>query len=112
MEAVQSGQASIFSFILQVVGGLLEEKSLYPFMERGLLNSGNLFDDNLKSGIYCVNQDIAPCVNRPNGEQYGVYVVEKTTFNYTKVSFMSVTSGSLYISYRSQFAWLDWQKIV
>lgn len=112
MEAVQSGQASIFSFIYQVVGGLMEEKSLYPFMDRGLLKSGNLFDDNLKSGIYCVNQDQAPCVNRPNNELYGVYVVEKTTYDYTKVSFMSVTSGNLYISYRSQFSWLDWKKIV
>ena len=93
------------------VGGLLNIKGLYPYMDRGVLKSGNLFDNNLESGIYCINQDYAPCINKPNGENYGVYTIEKTTYGYTKVTFKSVTSNNIYTSYKNDNKWGDWIKL-
>lgn len=53
MEAAQSGQASIFSFICQVVGGLLKNKTFAESIG-GLWNNNEVYDlnDSLTTGLY------------------------------------------------------------
>ena len=72
MEAVQSGQASIFSFIYQVVGGL-NGNAKYGFA------SGDL--NNLtQGGGYSLNSDVSPITNGPSIKWGGLIVYNNAEF--------------------------------
>lgn len=69
MEAVQSGQASIFSFIYQVVGGLIG--TLLP--KKTLTSSDNM--NNLEPGFYNYYQEAGFPQNFIGGSRSRGYVI-------------------------------------
>lgn len=83
MEAVQSGQASIFSFIYQVVGGLNKlDKALFN-KERILGGSDNL--NSITQGIYSYYVENGIPHNAPSGLQRGIIIVFESNISRAQI---------------------------
>lgn len=103
MEAVQSGQASIFSFIYQVVGGL-----------NGVLSGlGRYFTDDLNNaiatGYWALNKDLYHNGNFPD-MAYGGLIVWAVNNDKWILQIVFSSGGSVYTRARNEhLIWSEWK---
>lgn len=78
---------------------------LYPFMDRGLA-SGDLFFDELKDGIYTLNNNLSPITNTPF--DYGILIIASGRYGYKAMIAVDVLKCKLFVVSRSERGWNSW----
>ena len=104
-------QTGISAFA-QVVGGLLGNSMLYPFMNRGIA-SGDVLRDELISGFYAVNSVLGAAENLPSdATEYGVFIKFVGLHGgYGHALYADNINFSLYINHRTESGWKGWKKV-
>ena len=112
MEAVQSGQASIFSFIYQVVGGLIGAKNFIKTSNNLLTSRDDM--NSLESGIiYSFSPESGFPSNFPSSAQMGRGIIDtRICYPHLLQIIYAFNSSSLKIvarmSYDEGTHWYDW----
>ena len=74
-------------------------------MNRGIA-SGDLFSEELKDGIYTLNNNLSPITNNPF--DYGMMIRVSGSYGYKMMIAVDVTKCQLSVVTRSERSWNSW----